>query len=51
MHEVWRENGACSRRTSQAGLRSAHIRVHNNIDQYIVEYEASSPWLLVVRGS
>jgi len=28
MHEVWCENGACSRRTSQAGLRSAHIRVH-----------------------
>jgi hypothetical protein len=23
MHEVWRENGACSRRTSQAGL---HLR-------------------------
>jgi hypothetical protein len=28
MHEVRRENGACSHRTSQAGLRSAHIRVH-----------------------
>jgi len=28
MHEVWRENGDCSHRASQAGLRSAHIRVH-----------------------
>jgi hypothetical protein len=28
MHEVRRENGACSHRTSQAGPRSAHIRVH-----------------------
>jgi len=53
MHEVWRENDARSHRARQAGLRSAHIECTkcNNADQYIVEYEKSSPWVLVVGGS
>ena len=32
-------------------LRTFECTKCNNVDQYIVEYEASSPWLLVVRGS
>jgi hypothetical protein len=31
-------------------LRTFECTKCNNVDQYIVEYEAS-PWLLVVRGS
>jgi len=29
-------------------LRTFECTKCNNVDQYIVEYEASSPWLLVV---
>jgi hypothetical protein len=32
-------------------LRTFECTKCNNVDQYIVEYEASSPWVLVVRGS
>ena len=32
-------------------LRSFECTKCNNVDQYIVEYETSSPWVLVVRGS
>ena len=32
-------------------LRTFECTKCNNADQYILEYEASSPWLLVVRGS
>jgi hypothetical protein len=53
MHEVRRENDACSHRARQAGydLRTFECTKCNNVDQYIVEYETSSPWVLVVRGS
>jgi hypothetical protein len=32
-------------------LRTFECTKCNNADQYIVECDASSPWLLVVRGS
>jgi hypothetical protein len=32
-------------------LRAFECTKCNNVDQYIVEYETSSPWVLVVRGS
>jgi hypothetical protein len=32
-------------------LRTFECTKCNNADQYIVEYETSSPWVLVVRGS
>ena len=32
-------------------LRTFECTKCNNVDQYIVEYETSSPWVLVVRGS
>ena len=32
-------------------LRTFECTKRNNVDQYIVEYETSSPWALVVRGS
>ena len=32
-------------------LRTFECTKCNNVDQYIVECEASSPWVLVVRGS
>jgi hypothetical protein len=31
-------------------FRSFECTKCNNVDQYIVEYGASSPWVLVVRG-
>ena len=32
-------------------LRAFECTKCNNVDQYIVETEKSSPWVLVVRGS
>jgi hypothetical protein len=32
-------------------LRTFECTKCNNVDQYIVEIETSSPWVLVVRGS
>ena len=32
-------------------LRTFECTKCNNVDQYIVEYETSSPWVLIVRGS
>jgi hypothetical protein len=32
-------------------LRAFECTKCNNVDQYIVENEKSSPWVLVVRGS
>jgi hypothetical protein len=32
-------------------LRAFECTKCNNVDQYIVEYGTSSPWVLVVRGS
>ena len=32
-------------------LRTFECTKCNNADQYIVEYAASSPWVLIVRGS
>jgi hypothetical protein len=31
-------------------LRTFECTKCNNVDQYIVEYGTSSPWVLVVRG-
>jgi hypothetical protein len=32
-------------------LRAFECTKCNNVDQYIVEYETSSPWVLIVGGS
>jgi hypothetical protein len=51
LHEVWCENDACPY-PAKVGydLRAFECTKCNNVDQYIVENEKSSPWVLVVRG-
>jgi len=53
MHEVRREMTLARIEQISRVTICAHSNARNaiNADQYIVEYETSSPWVLVVRGS
>ena len=53
MHEVRRKMTLARIEPDKPGydLRALECTKCNNVDQYIVEYETSSPWVLIVRGS